>query len=126
MRGTPQPLYSTHCQREVGMDKVEVEVVKQPPVIGLDNSVHLHHDVVGRQLLWHHEWQPDLVVKGLRSECEVHAVARLDILGEVINDICNTRERGELGLGIRVYNTRRYWGIIVKAYDTMHALPCTT
>ena len=47
------------------MDKVEVEITKQLRVIGLDNPVHLHHDVVGRQLLQHHEWQPDLMVKGL-------------------------------------------------------------
>ena len=92
------------------MDEVEVEITEQPPVIGLDDSVYLHHDAVACQLFQHHEWEPDLLVKGLRGEGEVHMVVRLDVLSELVDDVCNTLERGEIGLEIRVYNTRRYWG----------------
>ena len=53
-----------------GMDKVEVEVPEQP----------------------------NLVVKGVRGEGEAHAVVQLDVLGELVDDVCNTREHGELGL----------------------------
>ena len=84
------------------MDKGEVEIPKQPPVVGLDDSVHLHHDAVGCQLLRHHERQPDLVVKGPRGEDEAHTVVWLDGLGELVDDVFNTHECSELWLGIRV------------------------
>ena len=107
-----------------GVDEVEVEIVEQPLVVGLYDSDYLNHDTVGHQLLRHHEWQPYLVVKGLRGEGEVHMVVGLDGLCELVDDVCNTCEHGELGLGLRVVGDTG--GIIVKAYNTMHDLTCTT
>ena len=66
-------------------------------MFGLDDLLHLHHDAVSRQLLRSHEWQPDLLVKGLRGEGEAHMVVLLDGLSELVDDVCNTREYGELG-----------------------------
>ena len=62
------------AEGKMDVDYVELEIAEQPPVVGLDDPVHLHHDAISRQLLRHHEWQPDLVVKGPRSEGEAHAV----------------------------------------------------
>ena len=70
-----------------GVDEVEVEVAEQPPVVRLNDSVYLHHDAVGCQLLQNHEREPDLVVKGLQGEGEPHAVMRLDVLGELVDDV---------------------------------------
>ena len=65
----------------------EVEIVEQPTVVGLDNSIYLNHDAVGRQLLQHNEGEPDLVVEGLRGEGEAHPVVGLDGLGEFVDDV---------------------------------------
>ena len=69
------------------MDEVEVEIAKQPTIVGLDDSVHRNHDAVGRQLLPHHEGEPDLMVEGLRGEGELHPVVGLDGLCELVDDV---------------------------------------
>ena len=79
-----------------------MEVSKYPPVVGLDDPVHLNHEPVSRQLLGRHEGEPDLMVKGLWDEGEAHPVVGLDGLGDLVDDVWNTRERGELGLEIQV------------------------
>ena len=60
------------------VDKIQVEVAKQPCIIGLDDPIILHHDAVSRQLFWHHEQQPDLIVKGPGGDGEMYAVMWLD------------------------------------------------
>ena len=84
------------------MDEIEVEVSQYPPVVRLDDPVHLNHDAVGCQLVRRHKGQPDFVVEGLRGEGEAYPVVGLDGLGEVVDDVWNTLECSELGLEIRV------------------------
>ena len=55
-----RPSTSPTPEGKQGVDEVEVEIAEQPTVVGLDDSVHLNHDAVGRQLLPRHE-------KGARS-----------------------------------------------------------